>query len=95
MRTFLPVAASRFFRKSSTFAPPLPMTIPGFAAWIVTPTWFADRSISTRGTPASASRRRIVLRIVMSSLSSVGKVLLSANHFADRSLLIPSLNPIG
>src|SRR5437588_809236 len=48
MRAFLPVVASSVFRSSSTFAPPLPITMPGLAAWIVMPTWFADRSISTQ-----------------------------------------------
>ena len=57
------------WRRISTFAPPLPMTIPGFAVWIVTVTWLMPRSISTSETLALASRCETSLRIDMSSRS--------------------------
>src|SRR5581483_11927013 len=69
-RTFLPVFSSRSLRSSSTLAPDLPITMPGLAVWIVTVTWFADRSMSMRGTPASCSRLRISERMSRSSCRS-------------------------
>ena len=65
--TALPVVFPRTCRSSSTFAPPLPMTTPGFAVWIVTVTWFVERSMSMREIAASRRRPRIALRIVTSS----------------------------
>ena len=70
--TFLAVIFPSTWRSSSTFAPPLPMTTPGFAVWIVTVTWLADRSMSMRAMAASRRRERIALRIETSSLSSAG-----------------------
>ena len=70
--TIFPVVLPRTCRSSSTFAPPLPMTTPGFAVWIVTVTWLVERSMSILAIAASRRRARIVSRIVMSSLRSPG-----------------------
>ena len=69
-RTRRLVSFSSSVRSSSTFWPPRPMTMPGLAVWIVTMTWFALRSSSTRETAASDSRLRISLRMLRSSCSS-------------------------
>ena len=69
------------WRRISTFAPPLPMTIPGLAVWIVTVTWLMPRSISTPDTLALARRRSTSWRIPMSSLRRA-VYSLSAYHFA-------------
>ena len=60
-----------FVRSASTFAPPLPMTMPGLAVWTVTVTWLMPRSISTWLTLAFASCFATSSRIRMSSWSSV------------------------
>ena len=70
--TALPVVLPRSWRSSSTFEPPLPITTPGFAVWIVTVTWLVERSMSMRAMAASRRRERIALRIETSSLSSAG-----------------------
>jgi len=70
--TILPVIFPRTWRSSSTFAPPFPITTPGLAVWMVTVTWFADRSMSIRAIAASRRRPRIALRIPMSSLRRTG-----------------------
>src|SRR6185503_332937 len=82
------------WRRISTFAPPLPMTIPGFAVWIVTVTWLIPRSISTPDTLALASRRSTSLRIVMSSLMRA-VYSLSAYHLAVQVRETPSRKPYG
>jgi hypothetical protein len=70
--TCLPVVLPRTWRSSSTFAPPLPMTTPGFAVLIVTVTWFVERSMSMREIAASRRRARMALRMPRSSFSRVG-----------------------
>src|SRR6185312_15347100 len=82
------------WRRTSTFAPPLPMTIPGFAVWIVTVTWLMPRSISTPDTLAFASRRSTSWRIPMSSLRRA-VYSLSAYHFAVQVRETPSRKPYG
>src|SRR5258706_6941594 len=82
------------WRRISTFAPPLPMTIPGLAVWIVTVTWLMPRSIRTPDTLALASRRSTSLRIVMSSLMR-SVYSLSAYHFAVQVRETPSRKPYG
>src|SRR5580765_6945675 len=82
------------WRRTSTFAPPLPMTIPGLAVWIVTVTWLIPRSISTPDTLALASRRSTSLRIVMSSLMR-SVYSLSAYHFAVQVRETPNRKPYG
>ncbi len=69
--TFLFVSLPTFVRSASTFAPPLPMTIPGLAVWTVTVTWLMPRSISTWLTLAFDSCLATSSRIRMSSWSSV------------------------
>ena len=88
------VSAPICWRRTSTFAPPLPMTIPGFAVWIVTVTWLMPRSISTPDTLALASRRSTSLRIVMSSLRR-DVYSLSAYHFAVQVRETPRRKPYG
>src|SRR5258705_3341226 len=82
------------WRRISTFAPPLPMTMPGLAVWIVTVTWLIPRSISTPDTLAFASRAPTSLRIVMSSLMR-SVYSLSAYHFAVQVRETPSRKPYG
>src|SRR6476661_8302685 len=82
------------WRRTSTFAPPLPMTMPGLAVWIVTVTWLIPRSISTPLTLALASRRSMSLRIAMSSLREV-VYSLSAYHFAVQVRETPRRKPYG
>src|SRR6266550_2930651 len=82
------------WRSTSTFAPPLPMTIPGFAVWIVTVTWLMPRSISTPDTLALASRRSTSWRIPMSSLRRA-VYSLSAYHFAVQVRETPRRKPYG
>src|SRR4029079_2184493 len=82
------------WRRTSTFAPPLPMTMPGFAVWIVTVTWLMPRSISTPLTLALASRRSMSVRIAMSSLREV-VYSLSAYHFAVQVRETPRRKPYG
>src|SRR6185295_3770020 len=82
------------WRRTSTFAPPLPMTMPGLAVWIVTVTWLMPRSISTPLTLALASRRSMSLRIAMSSLREV-VYSLSAYHFAVQVRETPRRKPYG
>src|SRR3954467_13271348 len=83
------------WRRISTFAPPLPMTIPGLAVWIVTVTWLMPRSISTPLTLALASRLSISWRIVMASWREAVYSLLSAYHFAVQVRETPSRKPYG
>src|SRR5215213_762357 len=82
------------WRRTSTFAPPLPMTIPGFAVWIVTVTWLIPRSISTPDTLAFARRFSTSRRIVMSSLRRA-VYSLSAYHFAVQVRETPRRKPYG
>src|SRR4029079_13896698 len=82
------------WRRTSTFAPPLPMTMPGLAVWMVTVTWLMPRSISTPLTLAFESRFSMSLRIVMSSLREV-VYSLSAYHFAVQVRETPSRKPYG
>src|SRR6185369_2350933 len=82
------------WRRTSTFAPPLPMTMPGLAVWIVTVTWLIPRSISTPLTLALASRRSMSLRIAMSSLREV-VYSLSAYPFAVQVRETPRRKPYG
>src|SRR5215210_2166474 len=82
------------WRRISTFAPPLPMTMPGLAVWIVTVTWLMPRSISTPDTLAFASRRSTSWRIEMSSLTRA-VYSLSAYHFAVQVRETPSRKPYG
>src|SRR4051794_18528692 len=89
------VSAPICWRRTSTFAPPLPMTIPGLAVWMVTVTWLMPRSISTPETLALASRRSINLRILRSSWSEAVYSLLSAYHFAVQVRETPRRKPYG
>src|ERR1051325_10285102 len=82
------------WRRISTLAPPLPMTIPGFAVWIVTVTWLMPRSISTPDTLAFARRRSTSWRMPMSSLRS-DVYSLSAYHFAVQVRETPRRKPYG
>src|SRR6476660_7847914 len=82
------------WRGTSTFAPPLPMTMPGLAVWIVTVTWLMPRSISTPLTLALASRRSLSVRIAMSSLRDA-VYSLSAYHFAVQVRETPRRKPYG
>src|SRR5690349_12087379 len=82
------------WRRTSTFAPPLPMTMPGLAVWIVTVTWLIPRSISTPLTLAFASRRSMSVRIAMSSLRE-SVYSLSAYHFAVQVRETPRRKPYG
>src|SRR6476620_12444670 len=83
------------WRRTSTFAPPLPMTMPGLAVWMVTVTWLMPRSISTPLTLALARRLSMSVRIVMSSLREEVYSLLSAYHFAVQVRETPSRKPYG
>src|SRR3954453_15757522 len=82
------------WRRTSTLAPPLPMTIPGLAVWIVTVRWLMPRSISTPDTLALASRRSTSWRIPMSSLRRA-VYSLSAYHFAVQVRETPRRKPYG
>src|SRR4051812_18774589 len=82
------------WRRISTFAPPLPITIPGLAVWIVTVTWLMPRSISTPDTLALARRRSTSWRIPMSSLRR-DVYSLSAYHFAVQVRETPRRKPYG
>src|SRR5919108_4720508 len=82
------------WRRTSTFWPPLPMTIPGLAVWTVTVTWLMPRSISTWLTLALDSRRSTSRRMAMSSLRRV-VYSLSAYHFAVQVRETPSRKPYG
>src|SRR6188474_522298 len=89
------VSAPICWRSTSTFAPPLPMTIPGFAVWMVTVTWLMPRSISTPLTLALASRLSMSWRILMSSWREAVYSLLSAYHFAVQVRETPRRKPYG
>src|SRR6478609_568990 len=89
------VSAPICWRRTSTLAPPLPMTIPGLAVWIVTVTWLMPRSISTPLTLALASRLSISARILMSSWREAVYSLLSAYHFAVQVRETPRRKPYG
>src|SRR5512134_791863 len=82
------------WRRTSTLAPPLPMTMPGLAVWMVTVTWLMPRSISTPLTLALASRRVTSWRMAMSSLREV-VYSLSAYHFAVQVRETPRRKPYG
>src|SRR3954469_10275676 len=82
------------WRRTSTFAPPFPMTMPGLAVWIVTVRWLMPRSISTPLTLALASRRSMSVRIAMSSLRE-SVYSLSAYHFAVQVRETPRRKPYG
>src|SRR5262245_36751793 len=82
------------WRRTSTLAPPLPMTMPGLAVWIVTVTWLMPRSISTPDTLALARRRSMSVRIAMSSLREA-VYSLSAYHFAVQVRETPRRKPYG
>ncbi len=70
MRTLLPKRFSRSSRSWSTDDPPLPMTMPGLAVWMVTVSWALDeRSVSIFAMPALRRRARIVRLISRSSCS--------------------------
>src|SRR3954451_23101762 len=88
------VSAPICWRRISTLAPPLPMTIPGFAVWIVTVTWLMPRSISTPDTLAFDRRRSTSLRMPMSSLRR-DVYSLSAYHFAVQVRETPRRKPYG
>src|SRR6476661_4055420 len=89
------VSAPICWRSTSTLAPPLPITMPGLAVWIVTVTWLMPRSISTPDTLALASRRSISWRILMSSWREAVYSLLSAYHLAVQVRETPSRKPYG
>src|SRR6478672_7587276 len=93
--TFREVKAPICWRRTSTLAPPLPMTIPGLAVWIVTVTWLMPRSISTPLTLALASRLSMSWRILMSSWREAVYSLLSAYHFAVQVRETPRRKPYG
>src|ERR687897_19052 len=82
------------WRRTSTLAPPLPMTMPGFAVWIVTVTWIMPRSISTPLTLAFDNRLSMSVRIPMSSLREA-VYSLSAYHFAVQVRETPRRKPYG
>src|SRR6476646_7925043 len=89
------VSAPICWRRTSTLAPPLPMTIPGLAVWMVTVTWLMPRSISTPLTLALASRLSMSWRILMSSWREAVYSLLSAYHFAVQVRETPRRKPYG
>src|SRR6186997_2273799 len=89
------VRAPTCWRRISTFAPPLPMTMPGLAVWMVTVTWLMPRSISTPLTLALARRLSMSVRMVMSSLREEVYSLLSAYHFAVQVRETPRRKPYG
>src|SRR4026209_2246613 len=82
------------WRRTSTFAPPLPMTIPGLAVWMLTVTWLMPRSISTPLTLAFDNRLSMSVRIAMSSLREA-VYSLSAYHFAVQVRETPRRKPYG
>src|SRR5687768_10781944 len=82
------------WRRTSTFAPPLPITMPGLAVWMVTVTWLMPRSISTPLTLAFDNRLSISVRIAMSSLREA-VYSLSAYHFAVQVRETPRRKPYG
>src|SRR6266550_3607363 len=88
------VIAPICWRRISTLAPPLPITIPGLAVWMVTVTWLMPRSISTPLTLALASRLSMSARMSMSSLREVAYSL-SAYHFAVQVRETPNRKPYG
>src|SRR5688500_11796522 len=92
--TFRFESAPICWRRTSTFAPPLPMTMPGFAVWIVTVTWLMPRSISTPLTLAFDRRLSISVRMPMSSLREA-VYSLSAYHFAVQVRETPRRKPYG
>src|SRR4249920_1872602 len=93
--TLRAVSAPICWRRTSTFAPPLPMTMPGLAVWMVTVTWLMPRSISTPLTLALASRLSMSWRILMSSWREAVYSLLSAYHFAVQVRETPRRKPYG
>src|ERR671910_3495123 len=88
------VSAPICWRRISTLAPPLPMTIPGLAVWIVTVTWLMPRSISTPDTLAFDNRLSMSVRMAMSSLREA-VYSLSAYHFAVQVRETPRRKPYG
>src|SRR5262245_5001648 len=93
--TLRSVRAPTCWRRTSTFAPPLPITMPGLAVWIVTVTWLMPRSISTPDTLALASRRSMSWRILRSSWREAVYSLLSAYHLAVQVRETPRRKPYG
>src|SRR5580765_6499576 len=89
------VSAPICWRRTSTFAPPLPMTMPGLAVWMVSVTWLMPRSISTPLTLALASRLSMSWLILMSSWREAVYSLLSAYHFAVQVRETPRRKPYG
>src|SRR3954462_11538553 len=81
-------------RRTSTFWPPLPMTMPGLAVWTVTVTGVMPPSISTWLTLALASRLSTRRRTAMSSWRRV-VYSLSAYHFAVQVRETPRRKPYG
>src|SRR5438874_2431675 len=63
------------------------MTTPGLAVWIVTVTWFADRSMSMRAIAASRRRERIDERIARPSGRAVELERFSRIAIASSALL--------
>src|SRR6266540_3217338 len=92
--TFRRVNAPIWLRRISTLAPPLPMTIPGLAVWMVTVTWLMPRSISTPLTLALARRFSTSERTAMSSWRRA-VYSLSAYHLAVQVRETPSRKPYG
>ena len=86
------VSAPICWRRISTFWPPLPITMPGFAVCTVTVTWPKLRSISRPLTLALASRFSTRARTAMSSVRSA-VYSLSWYHFAVQVRVTPSRNP--
>src|SRR6186997_384024 len=82
------------WRRTSTLAPPLPMTMPGLAVWMVTVTWLMPRSISTPLTLAFDKRLSMSVRMAMSSLREA-VYSLSAYHFAVQVRETPRRKPYG
>ncbi|EJX03487.1 hypothetical protein EVA_08408 [gut metagenome] len=82
-------------------APPLPMTIPGFAHQILTfrrgaPDWLSTvRSISILGTPAPYSCFFSCLRILWSSTRVSPNSFLEVNQRLSQSLMTPTRMPWG
>src|SRR5690349_11401180 len=88
------VSAPICWRRISTFWPPLPMTMPGFAVWTVTVTWPKLRSISRPLTLALARRFSTSCRIAMSSVRRA-VYSLSWYHFAVHVRVTPRRKPYG
>src|SRR5919201_1149358 len=84
------VSAPICWRRTSTFWPPLPMTMPGLAVCTVTVTWPKLRSISRPLTLAFARRLSTSWRIARSSLRR-SVYSLSWYHFAVHVRVTPGI----